>query len=160
MPTTTFEEELARSGQLAYPTVGTSMLPLLREGRDVPLIESRERWGRPFAVGDAVLFRRPNVRGRGAYVLHRILRVRSDGRYWIAGDNCTEGELVDDADILGVMVGVGRADGTQVRTGDLVHRLYVALWCRPWPLRFGILRASRLLRRSGGWLRRRLGSAR
>ena len=36
---TSFEEELERSGRLAYTNVGISMLPLLREKRDVMRIE-------------------------------------------------------------------------------------------------------------------------
>ena len=39
---TTFEEELEQNGKLVYTNVGVSMLPLLREGRDVMLIEKTD----------------------------------------------------------------------------------------------------------------------
>ena len=76
---TTFEEELERSGKLAYTNVGVSMLPLIRQEKDVMVIEKADTY-RPL---DAVLFRRKGVTGRGAYVLHRILKIMPDGRYWL-----------------------------------------------------------------------------
>ena len=89
----TFEEVLAQNGKLAYTNVGISMMPLIREGRDVMMIEARETAA--IRRYDAVLFRRPGVTGRGAYVLHRILKILPDGKYWIVGDNCTSGEAYD-----------------------------------------------------------------
>ena len=139
---TSFEEELERSGYLAYTNVGVSMLPLLRERRDVMRIE-RIPWKRY----DAVLFRRPGTVGRGRYVVHRILRVNEDGSCWIAGDNRTEGETVRPEDILGVLTGVIR-DGRLLDLHDPRYRLYVALWCRPWPLRFAVLRGVKFCRRA------------
>ena len=156
MAVRSFEEELAASGTLVYTNVGVSMLPLLREGRDVMVLQSLPRWNRPLRPGDAVLFRRPGVRGRGAYVLHRILRVLPDHRFWIVGDNCTDGETVEERNILGVLTAVSRDGGKPVPVTDWRCRLYVRLWCRPWPLRFVILRAVRFVRRYAGALRRRL----
>ena len=95
---TTFEGELERSGKLAYTNVGVSMLPLIRQGKDVMVIEKADTY-RPL---DAVLFRRKGVTGRGAYVLHRILKSMPDGKYWIVGDNCVSGELVERGNILGL----------------------------------------------------------
>ena len=141
---TTFEEELNRSGKLLYTNVGVSMRPLLREGRDVMVIERAEN----FRVLDAVLFRRPNVSGRGEYVLHRILKVLPDGRYWIVGDNCTSGENVERKNILGALTGVQRG-GKLLRVTDFRYRLYVWLWCAPYHLRFFILRAKGWLKRHG-----------
>ena len=148
-----FEEVLATTGRLVYTNVGVSMLPLIREGRDVMIIE---RVSRPPRRLDAVLFVRPDVRGRGAYVLHRILRVCPDGRYWIVGDNCTEGELVERGNIIGVLAAVKRGKRT-VRVTDLSYRLYVALWCAPYPLRFAALRLSRFCKRAFNWLACKLG---
>lgn len=146
---TTFEEELNRSGKLLYTNVGVSMRPLLREGRDVMVIERAE----DYRVLDAVLFRRPGVAGRGAYVMHRILRRQPDGRYWIVGDNCTEGEVVAREDILGVLTGVMRG-GKLTHVTDLRYRAYVRLWCAPYHLRFLILRGLRFAHRVKGWLKR------
>lgn len=146
---TTFEEELARSGKLLYTNVGVSMRPLLREGRDVMVIERAAQ----YRVLDAVLFRRPGVTGRGAYVLHRILRENADGSFWIVGDNCTSGETVAREDILGVLTGVQRG-GKLVKTSDAAYRAYVRFWCAPYPLRFAVLRAVHFARRAGSWCKR------
>lgn len=141
---TTFEEELGRSGKLLYTNVGVSMRPLLREGRDVMVIERAE----DFRTLDAVLFRRPGVSGRGAYVLHRILKVLPNGNYWIVGDNCIEGETVAKENVLGVLTGVMRG-GKLLRVTDFRYRLYVRLWCAPYRLRFFVLRAKGWLKRHG-----------
>lgn len=150
---TTFEEELARNGRIVYTNVGVSMLPLLRQGRDIMVIERSE----PSALRryDAVLFRRLGVQGRGAYVLHRILRILSDGSFWIVGDNCIEGEIVSPDQILGVLTAVRRGTRT-IACDSLRYRLYVRLWCAPYHLRFAILRFSRFCSRAFGWLKRRL----
>lgn len=142
---TTFEAELLRTGRLAYTNVGTSMLPLVREGRDVIMIERRSP--EEIRNRDVVLFRRPGIRGRGQYVLHRVLKRRPDGRFWIVGDNCVSGEDVRPEDVLGVMTGLKR-NGKTVRPADYWYRVYVALWCAPYPMRFAVLRAGRFLRRA------------
>lgn len=134
----TFEQQLEEHGRLVFTNKGTSMMPLLREGRDIMVIERKgaERCQKY----DAVLFRRPGVEGRGAYVLHRILRVNPDGSYWIVGDNCAYGETVREEHILGVLTAVMR-DGRTISVADRGYRLYVRLWCAPYRLRFFILRA-------------------
>ncbi|MDO4804035.1 MAG: S24/S26 family peptidase [Lachnospiraceae bacterium] len=147
---TTFEEELNRSGKLVYTNVGVSMLPLLREGRDIMIIEKADDY-RPL---DAVLFRRPGVKGRGAYVLHRILKACPDGRFWIIGDNCISGEYVDKANVLGVLTGVVR-DGKLIKNTDLKYQAYVRLWCGPYHLRIHILKGLRFARRVRRFIKRR-----
>lgn len=146
---TSFEQELERTGKLIYTNVGVSMRPLLREGKDVMLIEKKDRFRRL----DAVLFRRPGVTGRGAYVLHRILKIYPDGRYWIVGDNCTEGEIVCENEILGVLTAV-RRDGRLLKTSDFRYRLYLYVWCAPYRLRFFLLKARAFFKRAKGWLLR------
>lgn len=146
---TTFVEELKNSGKLVFTNVGISMLPLLREGKDVMIIERADEYRR----WDAVLFRRPGVTGRGEYVLHRILKIRRDGTYWIVGDNCLSGEDVRRENILGVLTGIKRGDRL-IRVTDLRYRLYVIFWAAPYHLRFLIMRLRRFIRRGKGWLKR------
>ena len=86
-----FEEVLEKKGVIAYTNVGVSMLPLLRENRDIMII--RKRGADRLKKYDAVLFVRPEVQDQSCYVLHRILKVLEDG-YWIVGDNCVSGEYV------------------------------------------------------------------
>ena len=138
----TFEELLERDGHLAYTNKGTSMMPLLREGKDIMIIEKKEQ----FHKLDAVLFKRPNVSGRGAYVLHRILRIypkdESGNRfYWIVGDNCVSGEMVEHKQILGVLTAVIR-DGKKIDMASFRNQLYVNTWCRWYKLRFLLLRVK------------------
>ena len=42
MEKSTFEDILAKNGRLVYTNVGVSMLPLIREGRDILVIEKRD----------------------------------------------------------------------------------------------------------------------
>ena len=149
---TTFEDELARSGRLVYRNAGSSMLPLIREGRDLIVLERCD--GKDLPVFEVVLFRQLIVKGRGEYVLHRILKRDPDGNYQIAGDNCTTCETVSPEQILARLTEVKRADRT-IRTSDLVYRAYVRLWCAPYPLRFRLLKAAGSIRKAGSKLMRK-----
>ena len=40
----TFEEELTRKRKLIYTNVGDSMMPLLRQGKDLLIIERPKEW--------------------------------------------------------------------------------------------------------------------
>ena len=151
---TTFEEELARSGAIAFTNVGVSMKPLIRQGRDVMRIEALG--DRPVKKYDAVLFRRPGVQGRGAYVLHRVLKCRKDGSFWIVGDNCTEGENVVRENILGVLTAVSRGKKL-LKVGDFSYRLYLLFWCKPYHLRFAVLRVRRFFKKALYKLKNRSG---
>lgn len=134
-----FEELLDRFGQLVYPNKGVSMMPLLRQGKDLMVID--KKGPEPCKKYDAVLFKRTSPGGREAYVLHRILRVNDDGTYWIVGDNCVSGETVREDQILGVLRAVVR-DGRRIPVTDPTYRAYVGLWCGCYPVRFAALRAK------------------
>ena len=127
----TFEEVLDRNGVLVYTNVGISMMPLLRQRRDI--IEIRKKESGRCKKYDVVLYKRNEQ-----YILHRILRVLPSG-YLIAGDNnfFVEREITD-ADILGVMTRVVR-DGKDITMDDPLYRFYVHLWCDCYPLRMFLL---------------------
>ena len=115
------EEYLETHGTLTYANVGVSMLPLLRQGRDLFVVEKKGA-GR-CAAGDVVLYRRPPDQ----YVLHRIISVRSED-YVILGDNCVSREYgITDEDIIGVMTGYVRGGKTH-SVSERGYRLYSALW--------------------------------
>ena len=165
----TFEEELAATGRLVYTNKGTSMMPLLRQGRDVMVIEAcRARQVRKL---DAVLFVRTGepagetageaagetageavYRGRRDYVLHRVLRVNPDGTFWIIGDNCLNGETVPGDRIIGRLTAVLRG-GRTLSVRNPVYRCYLQLWCRPYRLRILLLRGRNFLKRCLRFLR-------
>lgn len=136
-----YEEYLAQTGSMTYTNVGRSMLPLLRQGRDLFTlkIKSDERC----KVGDVVLYRRG-----GKYILHRVVEVREKD-YVILGDNCVRREFgITDDDIIGVMTGFVR-NGKEHDVTDLDYRLYSALWLHTEKPRI-------FLKRGRAWLRRHL----
>ena len=121
MSKTTFEEELERTGKIVYTNVGDSMMPLLREKRDLVIIKKVEQ---PLKKYDVPLYRRDS----GQYVLHRILKVRKQD-YVICGDNRYQKETgITDKHIIGVLEGMVR-DGKEILVSDWRYRLYVHLWC-------------------------------
>lgn len=137
----TFEELLNRDGKLAYTNKGVSMMPLLRQGKDVLVIEKCDT----FKKYDAVLFVRKGKCDH-QYVLHRILKVNSDGSYWIVGDHCTNGERVEANQILGKMTQVYR-NGKTIKVEDKKYLFYVHLWCDFYPIRVFLLRFKSILYR-------------
>ena len=66
--TVSFEELLETKGYIVYRTVGYSMLPLLRQKRDI--VEIRPKGAERCRKNDVVLYKRNNK-----YILHRILEV-------------------------------------------------------------------------------------
>ena len=129
---TTFEAEIEKYGHLVYTNKGTSMLPLLREGKDLFVI-ARKPEGR-LKKYDVPLYKR----GNGEYVLHRVLKVRKDG-YVLCGDHCWGLETgVTDSQVIGVLEAVVR-DGKTIPVTDRRYRLYVHLWCDFFPIRAAIL---------------------
>jgi hypothetical protein len=130
----TFEEVLEREGRLVYTNVGISMLPLLRQGKDLFVVEKRgpER----LRAGDVVLYRRPP----NQYVLHRIVKVR-ERDYVILGDNCVNREYgITDEDILGVLTGFVR-EGKHHTVTEKGYRLYSFLMVRGADVRIFFKRA-------------------
>ena len=143
-----FEELLEKNGYLVYTNVGYSMLPLLRQRRDI--IEIRKKEPGRCKRYDAVLYKRGDM-----YILHRVLKVLPKG-YLIAGDNNTFVERdVTDGMILGVMIRVIR-NGKDIYMDNPWYRLYVHLWCDCWPLRMLILRGIRKVRDVLGAVKRKL----
>lgn len=139
MNKTTFEQVLQQGDKLIYPNVGDSMRPLIRQGRDLMVIQQRPE-GRCRRY-DAVLYKRPN----GKYVLHRILKVRKDG-YVLCGDNRYTREFgVPDQWIIGVLTAVLRDGKRELKATDWRYRLYVHLWCDFFLIRAFLIRVFRFI---------------
>lgn len=147
----TYEEELAAHGRIVTTNKGVSMMPLLRQGRDLMIIERRPE--KRCKRLDAVLFKRLN----GEYVMHRILRVREHD-YYIVGDNCVNGEYVTDDQIIGILTAVIRNNRT-IPVADRLYRMYVHVWCDGYPVRRQILRGRNVLIRCKAyvtqWIRKK-----
>ena len=144
--TTSFEEILDKHGYLVYTTVGTSMMPLLRQRKDV--MEICKKGPERCSKYDVVLYK---VKDR--YILHRIIKVREND-YVIVGDNCFRKEYgITDEQILGVLTGVVR-NGKHISVTDKKYLSYVHLWCDFYPVRAGILYSRAQLGRVKGKLAR------
>ena len=128
----TFEEQLELCGRLVYYNVGDSMMPLLKENRDLMVLEKPPRAVRKY---DAVLYKREN----GQYVMHRIIGEREDG-FVLCGDNrfCKE-YGVKREQILALLTAVVR-NGKEIRYDSFLYKLYVHLWCDLFFIRALILR--------------------
>ncbi len=142
-----FEETLAEKGYLIYTARGISMMPLIRQRRDI--VEIRPLTDRPGKY-DVVLYKR-----RGRFVLHRILRVLPEG-YIIAGDHNTflETDVTDDM-ILGVLTRIIR-NGKTITPDNFWYKAYVHLWCDCYPLRMKILKGKMLIKRILRGVKRRI----
>ena len=128
----TFEEQLELCGRLVYYNVGDSMMPLLKENRDLMVLEKPPRAVRKY---DAVLYKREN----GQYVMHRIIGELEDG-FVLCGDNrfCKE-YGVKREQILALLTAVVR-NGKEIRYDSFLYKLYVHLWCDLFFIRALILR--------------------
>ncbi|HOC34778.1 MAG TPA: S24/S26 family peptidase [Ruminococcus flavefaciens] len=141
---TRFEDVIERDGRLIYTNVGDSMRPLIRQDRDILIIEKPHSRLKKY---DVPLYKRDS----GQYVLHRVLKVR-DSDYVICGDNRYSKEYgITDRHIVGVLTAVVR-DGKEIPITDWRYKTYVHLWCDFFPLRAFILKAKHFPK----WLKRKL----
>ncbi len=139
MNNSTFEDEIKRTGRIIYTNVGDSMMPLIKQGRDVLVISTVNGRLKRY---DIPLYKRDS----GQYVLHRILKVRKND-YVICGDNrCNKEYGITDRHIIGVLSGIIR-DGREIPVTDIKCRIYAHLWCNLFPVRVLIIRIRQIFKR-------------
>ena len=131
---TTFEEMLAADGRLVYKTRGVSMRPMLKQDRDLVVIETPEGTLQKY---DVALYKRGK-----SFVLHRIIKVK-DGYYVIRGDNTYSLERVHKNAILGKLVSFVRK-GKSYQVTDRRYLRYVRFWNGIYPVRAFLFRFKRL----------------
>lgn len=130
-----YEDYIEQNGSLTYTNTGVSMLPLLRQGKDMFIVSKRNV--KRFKPGDVVLYRRPPDH----YVLHRVVEVRKDD-YVILGDNCVNKEYgIKDEDIIAVMTGYIRG-GKEHTVSEKGYRFYSFVWLHTIPIRIGFMKAK------------------
>lgn len=112
------EEALNNDKTFTIPITGTSMLPLLVQGRDTVTIKKASE---KLKVGDLPLYRRKD----GSFVLHRIVKVNHDGSYTMCGDNQFLKEYgITDENIIGVVTEIKRKEKT-FSVDDKKYQTYV-----------------------------------
>ena len=137
--TSTFEEIIEREGSLVYTVRGYSMKPLLTQHKDLVIIKKITE---PLKKYDVILFKKNNK-----YILHRILKVKENS-YDTAGDHNWWKEYdVRPSEIVGVLSSIVK-DGKEIKPENPSYQLYVHLWCDVYPVRFGILKALNIARKT------------
>lgn len=115
----TIRAVLDSGGEFVIYPKGTSMLPLIRQGRDCVTLAKPSA---PLKKGDIAFYLRDN----GQYVLHRVVGV-DNGRYTMCGDNQTAPEKgIDPRQIIGLVIKIS-VDGKQVQD-KFSYKLYKLLW--------------------------------
>ena len=142
------EEQLVH-GPARLPVTGSSMLPMLREGRDIVRLVRADG---PLARGEVLLYRRES----GQYVLHRLIRMEDEATCLCCGDNQWERELVPRSRVIARAVGVSSRGKTIDLERHRGYLCYKTIWTALFPVRRPVILARRLL----GWLRRSIKHSR
>lgn len=112
-------EVLESGGEFELYPRGTSMLPLIRQGRDSVTLIKKPQGG--LNEGDIAFYRRADRQ----FVLHRVM-YRDENGYTMCGDNQLVLEHgVTDGMVIGVVSSL-KLDGKVVSVDDKKYRRYVA----------------------------------
>lgn len=131
------KEQLENGGTVGLPITGTSMLPLLVQGRDTVTLSSAEN----VKINDIIFYRRNN----GAFVLHRIIGIDDKG-YILCGDNQWVKEYgITDKNVIGVVTAI-KHDGKVIGVDDKKYVKYCNLWLKLLPIRKQLIKILSVLR--------------
>ena len=116
------EEVLSSGGEFRLFPRGTSMLPLLVQGKDSVVLK---RKADPVLKKHDIAFYR---RESGQFVLHRVMKIEKDGTYTMCGDNQLELERgIHAHQIIGYVSEIYKEERL-LRTSSLRYRIYVFFW--------------------------------
>lgn len=134
------EEVFSGGGEFQFVSAGVSMLPLLRDRRDVVILSAPPPKLKKY---DIPLCRRTD----GSFVLHRVIGMNKDG-YVLCGDNQTVPEYgISHGQVVALLRGFIR-DGKRIECAD---------WrCRVYGVVHTSLRPARRLWKALSWRVRRL----
>ena len=135
------ETALQTLGEYVSPTVGVSMLPMLKEGRDTVVIKPKTERLKPL---DVALYKRGNE-----FVLHRVLETTANG-YVIRGDNCYENEIVEEDRVIGVLSAFYRKD-EQIPVTDKKYLRYAEKRVKTYKKRF---RRLKMVQKIKSWFKK------
>ncbi|MDO4983368.1 MAG: S24/S26 family peptidase [Eubacteriales bacterium] len=131
----TFEQYLKEYGTLTYHFHGVSMLPLLRQGKDLCTVVAKgEEKCKKY---DVALYKRIN--DPGTYVLHRIVKLTDYG-YVFLGDNCVSYEYIQEEQVIGVMSSFYRGKALffgkrSISVESPCYKAFSRIWVALFPLR-------------------------
>lgn len=117
------EEILAGGGEFRMYPKGTSMLPLIVQGKDsVVLKRNFENYANKH---DIAFYRRTN----GQFVLHRVMKVCDDGTYVMCGDNQSALEYgIKKEQVIGYVSKLYK-DQKAISLVSFKYRSYLFVWC-------------------------------
>ena len=133
-------EEQLQYGSARLPVTGSSMLPTLRQGRDVVRLVPVKY---PPEKGAILLYRRENRQ----YVLHRLIRMENSELCLCCGDNQWERELVPFAQVIAVVDGLWRGGRWVDLKTDRKFLWNQRLWTNLYSVRRPMIAARRVIGR-------------
>ena len=124
-----------------FPLVvtGSSMIPFLKEGRDIVHLHKADR----FYKGQIVFFRRNS----NEFILHRIRKIYPDGRLLINGDGQNWCEIIHKGQVLAEVILIER-NGKRIDPNGKRVIAYRSLWYPTLPIRPFLWRCYGKLRKS------------
>ena len=119
------EEVLQGGGEFRLYPKGTSMLPLLVQGKDSVVLRRRiDSVDAPLKKHDIAFYRRTG----GQFVLHRVMKIASDGTYVMCGDNQTAMEQgIAPNQIIGYVCGIYKGE-EYLSLDSPKYKRYVRFW--------------------------------
>ena len=116
------ERSIKELGYAVVPITGTSMLPLLKEGRD--RVELKPYCHERLKKGDVVLYKKND----GTLVLHRIIKTENGEFFTVLGDHqFKNAERVNKNQIIAVACGFF-IKGRYVTEKTRWYRMYKKIW--------------------------------
>lgn len=116
------ERSIKELGYAVVPIKGTSMMPLLKEGRD--RVELKPYCHERLKKGDVVLYKKND----GTLVLHRIIKTENGEFFTVLGDHqFKNAERVNNNQIIAVACGFF-IKGHYVNEKTRWYRLYKKIW--------------------------------
>lgn len=129
---------LEELGFTVVPITGTSMLPLLREGKSQVELERVE--SKPLKKGDVVLYKKSD----GTLVLHRIINTESEDVLTVLGDHQWKNpDKINKGQVIAIGMGF-YINGHYTDEKNLWYKIYKKIWMGSLTLRRIILAFLRL----------------
>ena len=123
------EQLIESMGAVTVHFNGSSMMPMLRDRRDLVVVE---KICRPLQLHDVPVYRMPS----GKIIMHRIIKIKN-GEYIIRGDNLVQKEYgITDDMIIGALKGFYRDKKYIDCNKSVGYKWYVFIWTHTFALRY------------------------